>query len=268
MANILPWLFWCTSAAVTSLASADLLLLERQKKWISDRAIDLWDWLDDQRELKYLRYLGGFRWLRFVVIFYSMIGLLWALFIGYRMYSGGIVNAEPSRTPFLGQHHLGLGVGSFLAALIMVRTLPHVLNWVTKTEAGLAYIGRSIPMFVAAIAGFFALGQVVESLSQEYHQHGEPVVHPDVFLDVVSTFSDPITAIIAGFCLMFLFTFVFVIFMSWALVVLPVVLLLLLMILFRVVQFVVVRVAENPKGPQYALSVLLAAVGAAISRFT
>jgi hypothetical protein len=37
MANILPWLFWCTSAAVSSLASADLLLLDRQKKWISDR---------------------------------------------------------------------------------------------------------------------------------------------------------------------------------------------------------------------------------------
>src|SRR5262245_38616879 len=264
MANILPWLFWCTSAAVTSLASADLLLLERQKKWISDRAIDLWDWLDDQRELKFLRYLGGFRWLRFVVIFYSMIALFWALFIGYRMYAGGIVNAEPSRTPYLGQHHLGLGVGSFLAALIMVRTLPHVLNWVTKTEAGLAYIGRSIPMFVAAIAGFFAFGRVVESLSQEDHQAGDPAV----FLDVVSTFSDPITAIIVGFCLGFLFTFVFVMFMSCAVVVLPVVLLLLLMILFRVVQFVVVRVAENPKGPQYALSVLLAAVGAAISRFT
>jgi ABC-type bacteriocin/lantibiotic exporter with double-glycine peptidase domain len=178
------------------------------------------------------------------------------------MYSGGIVNAEPSRTPYLGHHHLGLGVGSFLAALIMVRTLPHVLNWVTKTEAGLAYIGRSIPMLVAAIAGFFAFGQVVESLSPEYHQHD------DVFLDVVSTFSDPITAIIAGFCLMFFFTLVFIIFMSWALVALPVILLLLLMILFRVVQFVVVRVAENSKGPQYALSVLLAAVGGAISRFT
>src|SRR5262245_57561510 len=226
MANILPWLFWCTSAAVTSLASADLLLLERQKKWISDRAIDLWDWLDDQRELKFLRYLGGFRWLRFVVIFYSMIALFWALFIGYRMYSGGIVNAEPSRTPYLGHHHLGLGVGSFFAALIMVRTLPHVLNWVTKTEAGLAYLGRSIPMLVAAIAGVFAFSQVVESLSPKYHQNGEP----EVFLDVVSTFSDPITAIIVGFGLMFFLTLVFVIFMSWALVVLPVILLLLLII--------------------------------------
>src|SRR5262245_4270581 len=162
MANILPWLFWCTSAAVSSLASADLLLLERQKKWISDRAIDFWDWLDDQRELKYLRYLGGFRWLRFVIILYSMLALLKAMVTGHRIYSDGVVNPEPSRTPYLGHHLLGGLVASFLAALIMVRILPPVLNWVTKTEGSLAYIGRSIPMLVAAIAGFFAFNLVIE----------------------------------------------------------------------------------------------------------
>jgi hypothetical protein len=57
-------------------------------------------------------------------------------------------------------------------------------------------------------------------------------------------------------------------FICWVLVVLPVNLILLLMILFRVVQFIALRVAENPKGPQYALSVLLAAVAAGVSRLT
>jgi len=52
------------------------------------------------------------------------------------------------------------------------------------------------------------------------------------------------------------------------LVVVPVIFILLLMALFRAVQFVAVRVAEDPKGPQYALSVLLAAIGAGVSYFT
>jgi len=60
-------------------------------------------------------------------------------------------------------------------------------------------------------------------------------------------------------------TVVLVMLMSWALVVIPVVFVLLLMLLFHIGEFVALRVAENPKAPQYALSVLLAAVSAAAS---
>src|SRR5262245_66426538 len=94
MANILPWLFWCTSAAVGSLASADLLLRDRQKKWINDRATDLWDWLDDQRELKYLPYLHKFRWQKCVVILYAVFALLGPLFVGFLMSLGVVADAS------------------------------------------------------------------------------------------------------------------------------------------------------------------------------
>ena len=67
---------------------------------------------------------------------------------------------------------------------------------------------------------------------------------------------------------MFVTTLAFAMVCSWVLVVVPVIFILLLMALFRAVQFVAVRVAENPKGPQYALSVLLAAIGAGVSYFT
>ena len=86
MANILSWLFLGGSAAVSGLASADLLLLDSQKKWINDRAADFWNWLDDQRELKYLRYLRGFRWQRFVVILYALIASIVAVGIGVLIY--------------------------------------------------------------------------------------------------------------------------------------------------------------------------------------
>jgi hypothetical protein len=265
MAHILLWLFGCSAAVVSSLASADLLLCDRQRKWINDRAIDFWNWLDDQRELNYLGYLRGFRWQRFVAILYSMFALLLALVTGYRMYSGEIVSPDPLRVPYLGHHLLGALVASFFAALIMVRALAPVLNWVTKTEGSWAYIGRSLPMLFAAIAAFFAFCLVLDILR---HPNGEPVIFDDVFLDTASKFSDPMAAIIAGFCLMFILTPAFITFICWVLVVLPVILILLLMILFRVVLFIALRVAENPKGPQYALSVLLAAVAAGVSRLT
>ena len=94
MVNILSWLFWCTSAAVGSLASADLLLLDSQKKWINNRAIDFWNWLDDQRELKYLRYLRGFRCQRFVAILYALVALVVAVGFGILVYMGAFDEAE------------------------------------------------------------------------------------------------------------------------------------------------------------------------------
>ena len=238
MANILPWLFWCASAAVSSLASADLLLLDTQKKWINDRAIEFWNWLDDQRELKYLSYLRKFRWQRFIAILYAtvalvaLVGVIMAVVMEFSEYlnnaftkgftegfTKGFIKGygvELAETPPMHVVHSTLGgyLGSFLAALLMAGpVLSRVFNWITKAEGSWAYIG-------------------------------------------------------SWFWVMFVTTLAFAMVCFWVLVVVPVIFILLLMALFRAVQFVVVRVAENPKGPQYALSVLLAAVGAGISRFT
>jgi hypothetical protein len=265
---------------VSSLASADLLLLDRQKKWISDRAIDFWNWLDDQRELKYLAYLRKFRWQRFVVILYAtaaLFGVAMAVAMefseyfnsevikaftkgfteefprgyieGYRQSSG----VEPGEIPIstLAVHYaLGMVLGSFFAALLMAGpVLSRALNWVTKTEGSWAYIGRSIPILISALVA--AIAGVIT------------ITYVSAF-----TVKTPITAFIDGFWIMFVTTLVCVMLLSWVLVVVPVIFILLLMLLFRVVEFVVVRVAENPKGPQYALSVLLAAVGFGVRYFT
>ena len=275
--HILPWLFWCTSAAVSSLASADLLLLDTQKKWINDRAIEFWNWLDDQRELKYLPYLRKFRWQRFVAILYATValaGVIMAAVIESSEYldsaftksftegytkaflegysrSSGVEPVEITPT-HVAHTTLGMFLGSFFAALLMAGpVLSRVLNWVTKTEGSWAYIGRSIPILIAALIAAIAAFVIV------------------TFASIAGFFDKtPITAFIGWFWAMFVTTLAFAMVCSWVLVVVPVIFILLLMALFRAVQFVAVRVAENPKGPQYALSVLLAAVGAAISRFT
>jgi hypothetical protein len=166
MPNILSWLFWCSSAALGFLASADLLLLDRQKKWINDRAIDFWNWLDDQRDLKYLPYLRSFRWQRFVVILYAVVALIAALFVVILICVGAFdepdVQAKvPQNFPYF---LLGGYTASFLSVLFAVRTvLPRVLSWVTKTEGSWAYIGRSSVVAVATIAAYYA-SNAIDSL--------------------------------------------------------------------------------------------------------
>jgi len=276
VAHILPWLFWCTSAAVSSLASADLLLLDTQKKWINDRAIEFWNWLDDQRELKYLPYLRKFRWQRFVAILYATVALVGVIMAavmvsseylnspfteyfteryveGFRegySQSSGVDPVEITPTRVL-HSALGIFLGSFFAALLMAGpVLPRVLNWVTKTEGSWAYIGRSIPILIAALIAAIAAFATFTSG------------------DAGFSAKTPITVFIGSFLAMFVTTLAFAMVCSWVLVVVPVIFILLLMALFRAVQFVAVRVAENPKGPQYVLSVLLAAIGAGVSYFT
>jgi hypothetical protein len=164
---------------------------------------------------------------------------------GYKQSSGGLVVPPPT---YIVHGTLGTFLGSFVAALLMAGpVLSRVLNWVTKTEGSLAYIGRSIPILIAALI----------------------LVVPVAFLpDDYFYFKTPITAFTGSFCYWFVITLAFAMVCSWVLVVVPVLFILLLMGLFRAAEFVAVRVAENPKGPQYALSFLLAVAGAGVSYFT
>jgi len=263
MLNILSLLFGLTSATVAGLAFADFLLRDSDKKWINNRATDFWNWLDDQCELKYLRYLRGFRWLKFVAMLYAFVALLIAGGLGILVSMGAFDEAEvQAKIPRNFEYFiLGGYIAGFLTALVMVRVLPSVLKWVTKTEGSWAYIGRSTVATVATIALYYATEAVASSLI------GNPAIDPaanpvESFTQAFS-FSYPITAVIFGASVMFVATVALVMLMSWALVVIPVILVLLLMLLFGIGEFVALRVAENPKGPQYALSFLLAAITAA-----
>jgi len=54
---------------------------------------------------------------------------------------------------------------------------------------------------------------------------------------------------------------------TWLFVVMPVALIFVLIAGFQVVQFVIVRVAESPKGPVLGLAGLLTAIGALVKLF-
>jgi len=236
MANTLPWLFWCASAAVSSLASADLLLLDTQKKWINDRAIEFWNWLDDQRELKYLPYLRKFRWQRFVAILYATVALVGVIMAAVMEFSDDLnseftrgftegyikefiegysqsTGVEPVDTPtptHVVHSTLGMFLGSFFAALLMAGpVLSRVFNWITKTEGSWAYIGRSSPILIAALIAAIAAFVTFTSADAGFF------------------FKTPITAFIGWFWAMFVTTLAFAMVCSWVLVVVPVIFILL-----------------------------------------
>src|SRR5262245_5384427 len=167
-----------------------------------------------------------------VVILYAIIALLGALFLGTLMYMGIFSDARTdAELPRNFQYLLLSGyTAGFLTALFVVRTvLPRVLNWVTKTEKSWAYIGRSTAVAVAAIAFVYAT-EPVDSL-----WFGSPTFDPanveGSFKEAFS-FSSPIAAAVYGAYAMSMSTLVFVILLSWLLVVVPVVFVILLMMLF------------------------------------
>jgi hypothetical protein len=271
MTNTLQWLFWFSGAAVTSLASADLLLLDTQKKWISDRATEFWDWLDDQRELRYLAYLRKFRWQRFVVILFATIALIMTLVIGYGVCTGGFHDAGVAGIPPYFEHYLlGSYVGCFVAALWMARTgLASVLSWVTKTERSWAYLWRStLVLLVTTVAVILAFFVFVAFSGDHRTAELSSTGNAQELITNLYSFSSPVTAFLYGLCGSLGITFLFLILISWMLVVLPVLFVVLLTILFRVAQSLAVRVAENPKGPQYVLGVMLGGAGTVVRYFT
>jgi hypothetical protein len=244
----------------------DWALSDQQKKWITDRAISLFVWLDDQREPKYLRYLGKFRWQIIVIILYAALALVMLLIVAYGMYTEEASKVEEPRGIF----HILLGgyVGSFLAALLMVRMHPYVFNWVTKTEGSGAYIGRSTLALLATLLVTIAVSLVYAIVeSKMYAPPSDLSTNPERFVEEFFGQRDVYYLLITSTALMFALTIAFLMLVSWLLVVIPVVFVLLLMFLLRVVQLVTARIAESPKGPVLALSGLLAAVGAVAKFF-
>jgi hypothetical protein len=277
MTDFLASLSIWTGAVLAVLTVLDWALTNPQKNWLTDRAIALFVWLDDQRELKYLKYLGKFRWQRFVIIIYAVLAGLAALLMAglaaLLIYTGEYESLVPRQFPYalLGQY-----LGSFVTALCMVRIVPRLLNWVTKTEASLVYIGRSTLILLTTL-----LVYVISDCIEEYVMFGHtpgylalifnrpssvPASDEESLFEFIPS-SNPILNLLYG-----LYAGSWVIFMlgmliSWILVVIPVVLILILMLFLRVIQFITARIAENPKGPILGVSGLLTAVGALAKLF-
>lgn len=260
MANFLATLSIWSGGSLAVLTLLDWVLTDKQKKWVNDCAISLFIWLDDQKDLTYLKYLGKFRWQLFIVILYAVVALGMTLLVAYGKYFGKfdqLIAANPNIPPTLPDHLIAAYLGSFIGALFMVRiVLGPLFTWITKTEGSWAYIGKSslalFATFVIVIV-LFAVDQVVLLAV------GEPSV--DISLALLKL------PLITSTYSMLLSTILLVTFFIWLFVVIPVALILSLMAIFRVAQFVTVRVVDSPKGPILGLVGVLTAIGGLLKIF-
>ena len=273
MTDFFPSLAIWTGAVLAVLTVIDWALTARQKNWLTDRAIALFVWLDDQRELKYLRRLDKFRWQRFVIILYAalagLVALSMAAIMAFGIYTGTFESLAPRH---LWYGLLGLYLGSFFTALCMVRIVPRLLNWITKTDGSFGYIGRSTLILLAAI-----LAYVITDYIEQYLMFGDapdylgfifnrpPSVPASVVEESFVKFIpslNPILNLLYGLYAGSWFIFMLGLLLSWMLVVIPVVLILILMLVLRAMQFIAARIAENPKGPILGVSGLFTGIGA------
>jgi len=283
MTDFLASLSIWTGAVLAVLTVLDWALTDRHKNWLTDRAIALFVWLDDQRELKYLRWLGRFRWQRFVMILYAAFagfaGLAMAGLISLLLYTGEF---DPGQLQS-GYGLLGWYVGSFIAAMCMVRIVPRLLNWVTKTEGSLGYIVRST-LALLAILFAFVTSDYLEMYLMTGRSAGMPAEYINSYLPMFGELigyqppsandeenlvasSNPILNFIFGIYEAAWCVILLGILISWMLVVIPVGLILILMLVIRALQFVTARVAESPKGPILGASGLLTAIGGIVKLF-
>ena len=153
--------FWATLSIWTAgglalLTFLDWVLRDQQKKWLTDRSISLFVWLDDHNDLAYLKYLGRFRWQRIVVILYAVLALGMALVIALLKYVGELkIDDIPREFFFI---LIAAYLGSFLGNLFMVRIVfGPLFNWITKAKGRWAYIGKSILALFTMCIAYIAL---------------------------------------------------------------------------------------------------------------
>jgi hypothetical protein len=265
MADFFASLSIWTGAVLAVLTVLDWALTNRQKNWLTDCAIALFVWLDDQRELKYLKYLGKFRWQRIVIILYGMLVLVGALLMTFINYTGGF--DQPEIPPAFGNIIIEIYLGTLVGVLVMIRIMPRVLNWITKTEGSLLYIVKSTLALIATLLVYSMLALIQTPLISRMQTYLNPSSREDIVLTMSDPFSNPIVTLIysvfAGACA----AVVGVVLLSWIFVVGPVVIILILMLFLRVIQFITARIAENPKGPILGVSGLLTAIGALAKLF-
>lgn len=258
-----------TGASVGLLKVFDWLLREKQKDWVSDKATHFWLWLEDQRAGKFISiFLMRKAQVAFVVITHVSLILIVGAFLA-RVFLGWDIPANiqlghPRLYPF----QVWIDVVALVASAFLLswKIHPKISGWIGSARTLWRYFGRSgIALFGCVLTAFgyllllypiIGFGSPAFTLDDpdqivaayESMLGGKPGVV------AVHGFSAAIAAPIFAEWLM-VQTILFLSF-YWLLLVWIV------MFLFRVLQFVLIRIVESPNGPVLALSGFLIGVGA------
>jgi hypothetical protein len=213
----------------------DWLLSTKQKKYITDKLIIYWDWLDDNRAFEPLRRFQSseihLKIVGYITIIYSIL-----LFLFYKL---EVVPGLLSVIMFFGA----------VCASIAIKSLGKYRNWKLNGNSVLLYALRSTIVFA-----FMVILPIVAVLLLVV---AWVVVHEASF-----TFGELILQVILGFAVGFVSAFATLQIYFWSCSILYVVSILLLMALSPIMRLILVRTIEYDKGPIAAISALLTLLGA------
>jgi|ERR1051325_8316400 hypothetical protein len=226
-----------TGAIVALLTIVDWLLTESQKKSVKGWAEYAWLWLDYQKAGRFVIYLKSYKiQLILSVVTYISLELLATQYL-FRLAN----QSQSSRLLFA----LALA-----AIVVLVSWIIHsrIVFWVVKPDLLHDFFRRCLYMWLISLAltySFLIVEVIFEPLESESLYVRIPFVVP--FL---------VSSVEAGLITMMFFLSVF-----WYCLVL------LIMALFKAVQFILLRIIENPKGPVLGISGLLVGIGALVKAF-
>lgn len=258
--------FWI-GLSLGSLTILDFILRDNQKKWISSKAELLWLWLDEQKAGRFtILFLN--KKVQNGLVYFTHLGILSILisFVG-RIYFGWNVNANLQLGhPRAYEFQVWIDILALVVSILLISKFlhPRLLKKLKIEPTIKSYLLKSLLGLILCFGGLLII-LLIES----------PIIWPLFDLestsDIETYFGGKyviiilhlLTAIISAPIMAetFLFQFMFFIGLYWTIIVYS------MIFLFRFLQFFLIRIAENPKGPVIALSGLLTGIGAIVKLF-
>jgi hypothetical protein len=239
------------------LKGIDWLLPDSLRNRLKDSAATVWLWLSDQRAGKFTGLLRSQRTQRIFSLFTPVAIIAFTLAVVVQTYLHINLNVEANLE--LGYTRIyPIEVWVDVAALIISaaflswRWHPRLAAWIARPQSLWDYFGRALVSFVTsfgllcvALIPWYIIQDAGSSLEQ---RPSGPVVI--VAIHTLTAFA--VAPFLAEILLLYA---ILVLSFCWL------VLVWLMILAFRVVQFILIRIEKNPKGPVLAVCGILAAIG-------
>lgn len=269
LTNVTMW----TGASVGLLKVVDWLLLDGQKRRVKDFAATAWFWLSDQRAGRFTGLLRSYRAQRiFSLATHGMLVGLTLAFLVQTYFGIDLHTRFDLGYPRLYRFQVWVDVVAlfFSAVLISRKWHPRIASWIAQPESLWRYFGRTLLALGGAFGAMFVM-LIPQLMISSFALDGFDTPAKDVgpLLEtrlgghggVVAIHA--LTAFIRAPLLAEMLMLNTILFLSFYWLVLVWI----GMLVFRVVQFFCIRIAESSDGPVLAISGLLVAIGAVAKAF-
>lgn len=264
LTTIMIW----TGASVGILKVIDWILSNDQKVFLTDHATNLWIFLDDQRSGKFISVLLlRNAQIAFVIIAHLFLIAIILSFLA-RVFLGWQTNAYLNiGMPRLYEFQVWIDVAAvlFSAGFLALTVHPRIAYWIGQARNIWRYFGRcliALGCCVALALLCLVLLSPIAGFDSPAFTLDEPEQIKDAYESMlggkIGTISvHAITALILSPIMAELMLIQTILFMSlyWLILVY------LCMAIFRILQFILIRIVESPNGPVLALTGLLIGIG-------